>query len=98
MAIGHTRYATTGASAWCNAQPIARLAGDMFFALGHNGNLVNTAELAAGRLDADLGSDSDVVAALLAERATRRCRGDLSRALTAGAAPAPGRLLLRDHG
>jgi amidophosphoribosyltransferase len=67
MAIGHTRYATTGASAWCNAQPIARYANDTFFALGHNGNLVNTAELAAGRLDADLGSDSDVVAALLAE-------------------------------
>src|SRR3954454_16961559 len=39
MAIGHTRYATTGASAWHNAQPVARQAGDVFFALGHHGNL-----------------------------------------------------------
>lgn len=62
LAIGHTRYATTGASAWHNAQPVARQAGDVFFALGHNGNLVNTEELVPG-----LGSDSDVVAALLAE-------------------------------
>jgi amidophosphoribosyltransferase len=62
LAIGHTRYATTGASAWHNAQPVARQAGDVFFALGHNGNLVNTEELVPG-----LGSDSDVVAELVAE-------------------------------
>lgn len=83
MAIGHTRYATTGASAWSNAQPVARQAGDTFFALGHNGNLVNTAELAAGRPDADLGSDSDVVAALLAGALTGEADGDLIAALTA---------------
>jgi amidophosphoribosyltransferase len=82
MAIGHTRYATTGASAWCNAQPIARHAGDVFFALGHNGNLVNTVELAAGRLDADLGSDSDVVAALVAGELLGDAAGDLVAALT----------------
>jgi len=83
MAIGHTRYATTGASAWANAQPVARQAGEVFFALGHNGNLVNTAELAAGRTDADLGSDSDVVAALLAESLTGAAGGDLIAALSA---------------
>jgi amidophosphoribosyltransferase len=76
MAIGHTRYATTGASAWSNAQPIARQAGDVFFALGHNGNLVNTVELAGGRRDADLGSDSDVVAALVAESLLDETDGD----------------------
>jgi amidophosphoribosyltransferase len=81
MAIGHTRYATTGASAWCNAQPIARQAGDVFFALGHNGNLVNITELAGGRTDADLGSDSDVVAALLADSVTGAAGGDLITAL-----------------
>ncbi|MFI0796859.1 amidophosphoribosyltransferase [Micromonospora rubida] len=70
MAIGHTRYATTGASAWRNAQPVARHAGGTFFALGHNGNLVNTAELAGDRPDADLDSDSDVVAALIADALT----------------------------
>jgi len=94
MAIGHTRYATTGASAWHNAQPVARQAGDVFFALGHNGNLVNTAELtrggkqnatpedelAGGRQNA---SDSDVVAALLADSLTGDADGDLVAALTA---------------
>jgi amidophosphoribosyltransferase len=83
MAIGHTRYATTGASAWCNAQPTARHAGDMFFALGHNGNLVNTVELAAGKLKADVGSDSDVIAELLAESVTGDADGDLVAALGA---------------
>jgi amidophosphoribosyltransferase len=73
MAIGHTRYATTGASAWHNAQPVARQAGDVFFALAHNGNLVGT----AGPADA---SDSDVVAALLAGAMPG---GDLVSALTA---------------
>jgi amidophosphoribosyltransferase len=81
MAIGHTRYATTGASAWRNAQPVARYAGDVFFALGHNGNLVNTGQLAAGQPDADLDSDSDVVAALLADSLTGDATGDLVAAL-----------------
>lgn len=47
IAIGHTRYSTTGSSKINNAQPIVlptRL-GD--FALAHNGNLVNTTELRA---------------------------------------------------
>jgi amidophosphoribosyltransferase len=82
MAIGHTRYATTGASAWHNAQPVARHAGDKFFALGHNGNLVNTAEIAGGRSDADLDSDSDVVAALLAASLTGDAEGDLIAAMS----------------
>ena len=46
LAIGHNRYSTTGASTWRNAQPIYRSVGDAGFALGHNGNLTNTAELA----------------------------------------------------
>jgi len=82
MAIGHTRYATTGASAWANAQPVSRSAGDLYFALGHNGNLVNTAELAAGQPDADLGSDSDVIATLLADTLTGQGDGDLGTAMT----------------
>ena len=43
LAIGHTRYSTTGSSTWRNAQPVYRDVGDAGFALGHNGNLVNTA-------------------------------------------------------
>ena len=46
-AIGHTRYSTTGSSTWRNAQPVYRAVGEAGFALGHNGNLTNTAALAA---------------------------------------------------
>lgn len=41
LAIGHTRYSTTGASSYDNAQPIYRSVGDTGFALAHNGNLTN---------------------------------------------------------
>ena len=46
LAIGHVRYSTTGSSSWRNAQPVYRSVGDAGFALGHNGNLTNTVELA----------------------------------------------------
>ncbi|HEX5268404.1 MAG TPA: amidophosphoribosyltransferase [Acidimicrobiales bacterium] len=70
LAIGHTRYSTTGASTWRNAQPVYRSVGEAGFALGHNGNLTNTAELAAqtGMLPGTVASDSDLVAELIARR------------------------------
>jgi amidophosphoribosyltransferase len=47
LAIGHTRYSTTGGSNWENAQPTIRATtAGTTIALAHNGNLVNTAELA----------------------------------------------------
>ena len=50
LAIGHTRYSTTGSSVWENAQPTFRSTAAGSIALGHNGNLTNTGELArAGR-------------------------------------------------
>ena len=45
IAIGHTRYSTTGASTWENAQPTLGATAGGTVALGHNGNLTNTAEL-----------------------------------------------------
>ena len=45
LAIGHTRYSTTGASTWENAQPTLGATAGGTIALGHNGNLTNTAEL-----------------------------------------------------
>jgi amidophosphoribosyltransferase len=68
LAIGHTRYSTTGDSSWRNAQPVYRPVGRAGFALGHNGNLTNTAVLAekAGMLPGVVASDSDLVAELLA--------------------------------
>jgi amidophosphoribosyltransferase len=46
LAVGHCRYSTTGASTWQNAQPTFRPTADGSIALGHNGNLINTADLA----------------------------------------------------
>jgi amidophosphoribosyltransferase len=41
IAIGHTRYSTTGSSRACNAQPILQEANSNTIALAHNGNIVN---------------------------------------------------------
>ena len=70
LAIGHTRYSTTGSSTWRNAQPVYRSVGEAGFALGHNGNLTNTAELAgqSGMLPGTVASDSDLVAELISRR------------------------------
>ena len=45
VAIGHTRYSTTGSSSWRNAQPTLGKTASGTVALGHNGNLTNTTEL-----------------------------------------------------
>lgn len=77
LAIGHTRYSTTGSSEWSNAQPTFRATSGGGLALAHNGNLTNTAELelllaerAAGetvppKKRMDSTSDTALVAALL---------------------------------
>ncbi len=68
LAIGHTRYSTTGDSTWHNAQPVYRNTSALTFALGHNGNLTNTAALAeeAGMLPGLVTNDSDLIAELMA--------------------------------
>ena len=45
IAVGHTRYSTTGASHWRNAQPTLGRTSEGTVALAHNGNLTNTADL-----------------------------------------------------
>src|SRR5205809_7406506 len=70
LAIGHTRYSTTGSSQWWNAQPLVQHGSARTVALGHNGNLTNAAELRA-QLAAKghrlaTTADSEVVAALIA--------------------------------
>ncbi|ADD45765.1 amidophosphoribosyltransferase [Stackebrandtia nassauensis DSM 44728] len=58
LAIGHNRYSTTGAPTWENAQPTIRSTSTgTTIALGHNGNLINTHELAAECRD--LGIETD---------------------------------------
>jgi len=73
IVIGHTRYSTSGSANWTAAQPVYRSAGSSGFALAHNGNLTNTAELAeaAGIKVTSMLSDSDLVAELLASEVER---------------------------
>jgi amidophosphoribosyltransferase len=67
LAIGHTRYSTTGGAGWANAQPLVHHGPARTIALGHNGNLTNAGELRA-ELAMPLASSSDtgVIAALIA--------------------------------
>ncbi len=58
LAIGHARYSTTGASVWKNAQPTFRPTASGGLALGHNGNLTNTAELELLLAERDRPEDS----------------------------------------
>ena len=87
LAIGHNRYSTTGSSTWRNAQPVYRsVGGDAGFALGHNGNLTNTVELAEtlGMLpglavpasEVDSTSDSALIAELVANEYPPEPRSD----------------------
>ncbi len=70
VAIGHTRYSTTGATHWDNAQPLIQHGRARTVALGHNGNLTNAqalrAELAEDGVRLSSTSDSELVAALIA--------------------------------
>ena len=70
MAIGHTRYSTTGDSALLNAQPISVESTKGLIAIAHNGNLVNLGT-AKERLERDgalfqTTSDSEIIIQLIA--------------------------------
>jgi amidophosphoribosyltransferase len=69
LAVGHTRYSTTGSTTWENAQPVFKTDGVRSVALGHNGNLVNTRELAAMVGVGSASTDSDLVTTLIAGEA-----------------------------
>ncbi|MBE6478368.1 MAG: amidophosphoribosyltransferase [Propionibacteriaceae bacterium] len=81
MAVGHTRYSTTGSSVWRNAQPTFASTPRGSLALAHNGNLTNTDELedllaqrlgraAKGQVphkeEMDSSNDTHLVSALMA--------------------------------
>ncbi len=79
VAIGHTRYSTTGSSHWENAQPIYKAFQEGSIALAHNGNLTNTKEL-RGKLSKNgqrfrSTSDSEVIASLIASFADKGAEG-----------------------
>ncbi|HET9442605.1 MAG TPA: amidophosphoribosyltransferase [Acidimicrobiales bacterium] len=82
LAIGHTRYSTTGSSTYRAAQPVHRSAGraddPSTFALAHNGNLTNTRALAveAGMLPGMMASDSELIAELVGRAFSSHPRSD----------------------
>jgi amidophosphoribosyltransferase len=69
VAIGHTRYSTTGSTHWANAQPLLDHGSARTVALGHNGNLTNAsalrAQLAEEGVKLSSTSDSELIAALI---------------------------------
>src|SRR3712207_3377536 len=70
LAIGHTRYSTTGSTRWANAQPLIHHGRARTVALAHNGNLTNALELrdemVANGVRLGSTSDSEVIAAHIA--------------------------------
>jgi len=70
IAVGHTRYSTTGSSIVVNAQPLLERTDVGDFAFAHNGNLPNTDELRetlSPSITLNATSDSEVMAKLLVE-------------------------------
>ncbi|MGK7939169.1 MAG: amidophosphoribosyltransferase [Crocosphaera sp.] len=71
IAVGHTRYSTTGSSHIANAQPAILETRLGFLALAHNGNLVNTLELRRTLeergCDFKTSTDSEMIAVAIAQ-------------------------------
>jgi amidophosphoribosyltransferase len=71
LAIGHTRYSTTGSSRVVNAQPAVVETRLGPLALAHNGNLVNTPELREELLQRNFNllttTDSEMIALAISE-------------------------------
>ena len=85
MALGHTRYSTTGSSSLKNSQPLVVTYAKGSIAVAHNGNLVNAYELRR-QLEAN-GSifqttvDSEIILHLLARGTNTSFDDDLSQSL-----------------
>ena len=72
LAVGHTRYSTTGSSLIVNAQPAIVKTRLGSLALAHNGNLVNTLELREKLIQEDrcflTTTDSEAIALAVADQ------------------------------
>ena len=86
IAIGHTRYSTTGSSVLRNAQPLHCAWGDGTVAIAHNGNLINTEELRA-ELEAEgvpfgTTNDSEVIARMIATQQDKTLEEAVAHTMT----------------
>jgi len=85
IALGHTRYSTTGSSSLKNSQPLVVTYAKGMIAVAHNGNLVNAYELRQ-QLEAN-GSifqttvDSEIILHLLARATNKEFEDDLVECL-----------------
>lgn len=86
LAVGHTRYSTTGSSRVVNAQPAMVETRLGALALAHNGNLVNAPELRDELIKSDVNlvttTDSEMIALAIAE-AVNAGQGWLDGAISA---------------
>jgi amidophosphoribosyltransferase len=86
LAIGHVRYSTTGSSTLSNAQPFLVHFADEYYALGHNGNILNAKKLRKELEDS--GSifqstmDSEVIIHLMAHHLKKGLEKALAAALS----------------
>ena len=86
VAVGHTRYSTTGSSVLANAQPcVANYRGGPL-ALAHNGNLTNAVRLKRELVEQGAifqsSSDSEVIVHLIARAAAADPEGQIREALS----------------
>jgi amidophosphoribosyltransferase len=86
VSLGHARYSTTGSTRLPNAQPMRFEHGQLGpIAFGHNGNLVNTAELRSDLLEQgavfQTTTDSEVIGTLLSRTPGETLEVVLRRAL-----------------
>lgn len=85
MAIGHTRYSTTGSSHMRNAQPLTVDCSRGQIAIAHNGNLTNAAalreELEAQGSIFQTSVDSEIILHLLAQPSTSATSSTLVQAM-----------------
>lgn len=69
LAVGHTRYSTTGSSSLCNTQPLLTESSDGEMAVAHNGNLVNAShvreQLEAQGVHFETTMDTEVIAKII---------------------------------
>ena len=85
VAVGHTRYSTTGSTVLANAQPchVATRCGPL--AIAHNGNLINAAELKRELVEKGAifttSSDTEVLVHLIARSKAPTIEGQIRDAL-----------------
>ena len=76
LAIGHTRYSTSGGAGWTEAQPHVSVIDDVLIALAHNGTLVDARRQRIRLIDEGVqlyGQTDSEVAARTIGVDTRRC-------------------------